>query len=78
MNYEAPPEFADKIINMYIWFAVTPCVYIFTCQESLFLENCLSLFYYRGVDYRMFDGDFTVLKRTVLLFKTTWAGGKEN
>ena len=33
---------------MYIWFAVTPCVYL-SCQVELFLENCLALIYCRGV-----------------------------
>ena len=30
-------------------FAVTPCVYLLA-RYSLFLENCLALFYYRVVD----------------------------
>ena len=34
---------------LYIWFAVTPCVYLLA-RQNLFLENCLALFYYRGVD----------------------------
>ena len=38
MNYEAPPEFADKIINIYIWFAVTPCVYLYLPGEFVFRE----------------------------------------
>ena len=37
----------------YIWFAVTPCVYLLS-RQSLFLENCLALFYCRGVDNRAF------------------------
>ena len=35
-------------ININILLAVTPCVYLLA-KKSFFL-NCLSLFYYRGVD----------------------------
>ena len=53
------PREAKRTHPIYIWSAVTPCVYL--------LENCLALFYYRGVDVQGL-GDFSVLKRTVLLF----------
>ena len=49
----------------YIWFAVTPCVNLLA-RWSLFFENCLALFYYRGVRLFGCSGAFSVLKRTVL------------
>ena len=42
--------------------------YLFFLFIFFFTKNCLSIFFcYRGVDLSDFSGDFSVLKRTVLL-----------
>ena len=66
-----PYKFASGILlaiflMYFIWFEVTPCVYLYLPGRVCSLENCLALFYYRE---QMFGGsrDFLILKRTVLL-----------
>ena len=60
-------------LNVYIWFAKTPCVYLLA-RQSLFLENCLSLFYYRGVDLSDVRETSQFWKKTVLPFN--YPGGR--
>ena len=50
--------------ELYIWFEVLNTMCISTCHVEFVLK--LYIFYYRGVDFSDFSGEFSVLKTTVL------------
>ena len=52
--------------SIFISFAVTPLC-VFARSVLFFRELSCFIYYYRGVEFRN-SGDFSVLKRTVLLF----------
>ena len=73
---EVTKRYSKQLRNIYIWSAVTPCVYLLA-RYSLFLENCFTLFYYHGVDCSGVRETSQFWKELSCLLTITWADGIE-